>query len=155
MTESGRAQAVALLGDLVSRETWDRLESFVQLVIERQKTLNLVAASTIPQIWTRHIADSLQLLALAPNATKWIDLGAGAGFPGLVIACALVEVPGARVELVESTQKKANFLRDAVDALSLPAIVHALRIEDFTARNAGRFDVVTARAVAPLDQLLG
>jgi 16S rRNA (guanine527-N7)-methyltransferase len=155
MIESGRAQAVALLGDLVSRETWDRLESFVQLVIERQKTLNLVAASTIPQIWTRHIADSLQLLSLAPGARTWIDLGAGAGFPGLVIACALVDVPGARVELVESIQKKANFLRDVADALSLPAIVHALRIEDFTARNAGRFDVVTARALAPLDKLLG
>jgi 16S rRNA (guanine527-N7)-methyltransferase len=155
MIESGRAQAVALLGDLVSRETWDRLESFVQLVIARQKTLNLVAASTIPQIWTRHIADSLQLLSLAPEARTWIDLGAGAGFPGLVIACALVDVPGARVELVESTQKKASFLRDVADALSLPAIVHALRIEDFTARNAGRFDVVTARALAPLDKLLG
>jgi 16S rRNA (guanine527-N7)-methyltransferase len=155
MIESGRAQAVALLGDLVSRETWDRLESFVQLVIERQKTLNLVAASTIPQIWTRHIADSLQLLSLAPEARTWIDLGAGAGFPGLVIACALVDVPGARVELVESTQKKASFLRDVADALSLPAIVHAQRIEDFTARNAGRFNVVTARALAPLDKLLG
>jgi len=155
MIESGRAQAVALLGDLVSRETWDRLESFVQLVIARQKTLNLVAASTIPQIWTRHIADSLQLLSLAPGARTWIDLGAGAGFPGLVIACALADVPGARVELVESIQKKANFLRDVADALSLPAIVHALRIEDFTARNAGRFDVVTARALAPLDKLLG
>jgi len=155
MIESGRAQAVALLGDLVSRETWDRLESFVQLVIARQKTLNLVAASTIPQIWTRHIADSLQLLSLAPEARTWIDLGAGAGFPGLVIACALADVPGARVELVESIQKKANFLRDVADALSLPAIVHALRIEDFTARNAGRFDVVTARALAPLDKLLG
>ena len=155
MIESGRAQAVALLGDLVSRETWDRLESFVQLVIARQKTLNLVAASTIPQIWTRHIADSLQLLSLAPEARTWIDLGGGAGFPGLVIACALADVPGARVELVESIQKKANFLRNVADALSLPAIVHALRIEDFTARNAGRFDVVTARALAPLDKLLG
>ena len=155
MIESGRAQAVALLGDLVSRETWDRLESFVQLVIARQKTLNLVAASTIPQIWTRHIADSLQLLSLAPEARTWIDLGAGAGFPGLVIACALVEVPGASVELVESIQKKAKFLADVVDALSLPAIVHARRIEDFPAGNATRFDVVTARAVAPLDKLLG
>ena len=155
MTESGRAQAVALLGDIVSRETWGRLESFVQLVIERQKTLNLVAPSTIPQIWTRHVADSLQLLSLAPEARTWIDLGAGAGFPGLVIACALVEVPGASVELVESIQKKAKFLADVVDALSLPAIVHARRIEDVTAGNATRFDVVTARALAPLDKLLG
>jgi 16S rRNA (guanine527-N7)-methyltransferase len=106
MIESGRAQAVALLGDLVSRETWDRLESFVQLVIERQKTLNLVAASTIPQIWTRHIADSLQLLSLAPEARTWIDLGAGAGFPGLVIACALVDCPEARVSLGREHPKR-------------------------------------------------
>src|SRR5437764_12433062 len=150
MIESGRAQAVAVLGDLVSRETWDRLEGFVQLVIERQKTLNLVAASTIPQVWTRHVADSLQLFSLAPEARTWIDLGAGAGFPGLVIACALVEGARARVELIESTRKKANFLRDVVDALSLPAIVQARRIEDFVTGNQQSFDVVTARALAPL-----
>jgi 16S rRNA (guanine527-N7)-methyltransferase len=155
MTASSRAQAVVLVGDIVSRETWDRLEKLVDLVIERQKTLNLVAPSTLPHIWTRHVADSLQLLPLAPGATKWIDIGSGAGFPGLVIACALVEVPGARVELVESIRKKANFLAETIDALSLPAVVHARRIEDLTAGPFGRFDVVTARAVAPLDKLLG
>src|SRR6185503_3611429 len=79
----------------------------------------------------------------------------GAGFPGLVLACALADTPGAAVHLVESTQKKAAFLRDVVEALSLPAIVHARRIEEFTAANAARFDVVTARAVAPLEKLLG
>src|SRR5205085_12331733 len=140
MTESGRSQASTLLGDIVSRETWDRLESFVRLVIERQKALNLVAASTIPQIWTRHVADSLQLLPLAPEARTWIDLGAGAGFPGLVIACALADVPGACVELVESTQKKANFLREVVHALSLAAIVQRMRIEEFAGRNTDHFD---------------
>ena len=130
-----RAQALALFGEIVSRETWARLDQFVALLIRRQKTLNLVAASTLPQIWTRHVADSLQLLALAPTARKWIDLGAGGGFPGLVIACALAEPPGAQVHLVESTQKKAAFLRDVALALSLPAIVHARRIEDFVASN--------------------
>jgi len=154
MIGSDRAQAVALFGN-VSRETWERLERFVELVIRRQDVMNLIAPSTIPQIWTRHVADSLQLLALAPDARRWIDLGSGAGFPGLVIACALVEVSGARVDLVESIQKKANFEREVTDALSLPAIVHARRIEDFTAGSVGRFDVVTARAVAPLDKLLG
>src|SRR5436305_15258368 len=149
-----RAKAVALFGETVSRETWERLDQFVELLLTRQQTLNLIAASTIPQIWTRHVADSLQLLPLAPQARQWIDLGSGAGFPGLVIACALVQVPGARVELIESTQKKANFLRDVIDALSLPAIVHARRIEEFTAGNTVRFDVVTARALAPLNKLL-
>jgi 16S rRNA (guanine527-N7)-methyltransferase len=155
MIEPDRAQTIALFGENVSRETWERLDRFVELLTARQQTLNLVAASTLPHIWTRHIADSLQLLPLAPGARKWLDFGSGAGFPGLVIACALVEVPGARIELVESTQKKAKFLADVIDALSLPAIVHARRIEDVTREPTTRFDVVTARAVAPLDKLLG
>jgi 16S rRNA (guanine527-N7)-methyltransferase len=155
MIESDRAHAVALVGEIVSRETWERLGRYVELLTARQQTLNLVAASTLPHIWTRHIADSLQLLSLAPDARKWLDFGSGAGFPGLAIACALVEVPGARIELVESTQKKAKFLREVIDALSLPAIVHARRIEDVTREPTTRFDVVTARAVAPLDKLLG
>lgn len=150
-----RAQAIALLGEIVSRETWARLDQFVALLIRRQKTLNLVAASTLPQIWTRHVADSLQLLALAPTARTWIDLGAGAGFPGLVIACALAETSGAQIHLVESKQKKAAFLRDVAAALSLPAIVHMRRIEEFVADNAQSFDAVTARALAPLGKLLG
>jgi 16S rRNA (guanine527-N7)-methyltransferase len=149
-----QSKADALVGELVSRETWDRLGRYVALLTQRQQTLNLVAASTLPQVWTRHIADSLQLLPLAPGARKWLDFGSGAGFPGLVIACALAETAGAEVHLVESTQKKAAFLRDVVEALSLPAIVHAQRIEDFT-RHTTRFDVVTARAVAPLERLLG
>jgi 16S rRNA (guanine527-N7)-methyltransferase len=151
MIEADRARAVALFGDSVSRETWDRLDRLVQLVIERQKVVNLVAASTIPQIWMRHVADSLQLVALAPAAKRWIDLGAGAGFPGLVIACALGQT--GEVHLVESTQKKASFLREAARALALPAIVHACRIEDFVADKP--FDVVTARALAPLHRLIG
>ena len=153
--DAGRSKAISSFGDAVSRETWERLDRFVELLLARQQQVNLIAPSTIPQIWTRHIADSLQLLALARPARTWIDLGAGAGFPGLVIACALVEVPGARVDLVESTKKKANFLRDVAQALSLPAIVHEVRIEDFAAGNTIRFDVVTARALAPLDKLLG
>ena len=150
-----RAQAIALNQDSVSRETWARLDAFVARLLERQASMNLIAPSTIPKIWTRHIADSLQLLPLAPNTRRWIDFGSGAGFPGLVIACTLVEAEGGQVHLVESTQKKAAFLRDCADALLLPAIVHAARIEDFTRSNKVRFDVVTARAVAPLDKLLG
>jgi len=149
-----RAKAISLIGDAVSRETWERLDRFVELLLGRQKTLNLIAASTLPQIWTRHIADSLQLLPLAPSASRWIDLGAGAGFPGLVIACALAAQPGAQVHLVESRLKKAAFLRDAAAALGVSAIVHARRIEDFVADNRENFDVVTARALAPLDKLL-
>jgi 16S rRNA (guanine527-N7)-methyltransferase len=153
-----RAQAIALNQDSVSRETsariWARLDAFVALVLERQQVMNLIAPSTIPKIWTRHVADSLQLLRLAPNARRWIDLGSGAGFPGLVIACALADTNGAAVHLVESTQKKAAFLRDCAEALKLPAIVHAARIEDFTRQNSIKFEAVTARALASLEKLV-
>jgi len=149
-----REEALSLVHDFVSRETIARLDQVATLLIQRQKRLNLIARSTVPVLWTRHIADSLQLLPLAPGARTWIDLGSGAGFPGLALACALVEVPGTRVELVESVQKKANFLGEVIQALALPAIVHARRIEDFTAETKTRFDVVTARALAPMDRLL-
>jgi 16S rRNA (guanine527-N7)-methyltransferase len=150
-----RARAVALNPDSVSRETWARLDALVALVLERQQAINLIAASTVPQLWTRHVADSLQLLALAPAARTWVDLGSGAGFPGLAIACALADTAGAAVHLVESTRKKAAFLAEAAAALTLPVTVHPDRIEDFAAANRVSFDVVTARAVAPLSKLLG
>ncbi len=150
-----RARAVALAPQSVSRETWSRLDRLVTLVVERQQHMNIIAPSTIPQIWTRHVADSLQLLPLAPGALRWVDLGSGAGFPGLAIACALTGTPGAEVHLVESTQKKAAFLSEATRELGLPVVVHPIRIEDFAAKNQIRFDVVTARALAPLPKLLG
>jgi 16S rRNA (guanine527-N7)-methyltransferase len=150
-----RAQAVALNQDSVSRETWSRLDRLVERLLQVQQHTNLVANSTLPHVWTRHVADSLQLLELEPGAARWIDIGSGAGFPGLVIACALADTAGAEVHLVESIQKKANFLRDCVNALGVPAIVHARRIEDFSKVNKRAFDAVTARAVAPLDKLLG
>jgi 16S rRNA (guanine527-N7)-methyltransferase len=126
----------------------------VELLLRQQQTMNLVSASTVAQLWTRHIADSLQLIALAPAARMWVDLGSGAGFPGLVIACVLADNPGACVHLVESTKKKAAFLADAARELGVPAIVHPERIEDFTAANRVSFDVVTARALASLPKLL-
>ena len=150
-----RAQAIALNQDSVSRETWERLDGLVARLLQWQQHTNLIAESTVAQVWTRHVADSLQLLELAPDAKTWIDLGSGAGFPGLVIACARADMSGAQVHLVESKQKKANFLRECATALGIPAIVHAQRIEDFTRANKRTFDVVTARALAPLDKLLG
>ena len=138
----------------VSRETAERLDGLVELLLRWSTHTNLIARSTLPTIWTRHIADSLQLLPLAPNTKCWIDLGSGAGFPGLVIACALAGEPGAKVHLVESIQKKATFLCEAAERLQLPATVHAVRIEDFGKNLQFRPDVVTARALAPLDELL-
>lgn len=138
----------------VSREIAARLDRFVELLLDWQQRMNLIAPSTVPVIWSRHIADSLQLLDLAPDASIWIDLGSGAGFPGLVLACAIADRPGAQVHLVESTGKKANFLREAARHIDVPATVHAVRIEEFVKTFAGRADVVTARALAPLKEIL-
>jgi len=148
-----RERALALAD--VSRETPDRLDGLVALLLRWQQTTNLVAPSTIPTLWTRHIADSLQLVALAPAARVWVDLGSGGGFPGLVIACALADVDGARVHLVESNGKKAAFLREAARNLRLPVVVHHRRIEDFVKTFDESVDIVTSRALAPLLDLLG
>jgi len=137
----------------VSRETEKRLDAFVAILLEWQQRQNLIAASTIPQIWTRHVADSLQLLKLAPQAKTWADLGSGGGFPGIPIACALAGKPGTMVHLIESNGKKAAFLRAAVAATGVAAKVHHMRAEDFGESCAERIEVVTARALAPLKEL--
>jgi 16S rRNA (guanine527-N7)-methyltransferase len=138
----------------VSRETTERLDRFVATLLAWQQRMNLISRSTEASVWTRHVADSLQLLSLAPETRVWADLGAGAGFPGLAIACALAARPGAEVHLVESNGKKAAFLREAVQATGAPGIVHQMRIEEFVEKTVQTFDVVTARALAPLPQLL-
>jgi len=150
--EEDRARALELVP--VSRETVARLDRFVAVLLDGQRRINLIAPSTEPALWTRHIADSLQLLALAPQARLWADFGSGAGFPGLAIACALADTPGARVHLVESSTKKAAFLREAVRAADVPVIVHAVRIADFVKQPPEHIEVVTARAVASLTELL-
>ena len=139
----------------VSRETEARLDRFVELLIEWQAKTNLVAPSTLSHIWTRHVADSLQLLALAPSAKIWVDLGSGGGFPGVVLACALADTQGARVHLIERNARKAAFLREALRATSAPGLVHPTRIEDTVDSIPSPIDCVTARALAPLHQLLG
>jgi 16S rRNA (guanine527-N7)-methyltransferase len=148
-------KAAALKLTPVSHETESRLDRYVALLLEWQAKTNLVAPSTLPHLWTRHIADSLQLLALAPAAQIWIDLGSGGGFPGVVLACALAERPGAMVHLVERNAKKAAFLREAIRVTAAAGTVHMADIEDSVDRIAGPIDCVTARAVAPLHQLIG
>lgn len=146
-------KAIALALCPVSRETEERLDGFVGLLLRWQDKLNLIAPSTLSTVWTRHVADSLQLLPLAPRARAWVDLGSGAGFPGIIIACALAGQPGARVHLVESNGKKAAFLREAVRATGVPALVHQVRAEKFRESCAEPIDAVTARALAPLKTL--
>lgn len=150
---SDKAEALALTP--VSRETEARLDLYLNLLRQWQAKTNLVAPSTLPHLWTRHVADSLQLLGLAPTAKTWIDLGSGGGFPGIVLACALAENPGVRVHLVERNAKKAAFLREALRITGAPGIVHAGGIEDIVDSIEGPIDCVTARALAPLHQLIG
>jgi len=132
----------------VSRETMAKLDRYAELLAEWNQKFNLVADSTLPQIWTRHFLDSAQILKYLPNTEVCIaDLGSGAGFPGLVLA-----IMGAKnVHLVESTGKKANFLREVIKELGLSAEVHNERVESLAGLKP---DIVTARALGSLLDLL-
>jgi len=145
---------LALAGFDVSRETRERLEILVAELRRWQRAKNLVGPKTLDAIWSRHIADSLQLADLAPDAKIWLDLGSGAGFPGLVIAIAFAERPGMRVHCVESNGRKCSFLRHAARMTGAPVTVHNQRIEDVIPAFQGNVDVLTARALAPLSHLL-
>jgi 16S rRNA (guanine527-N7)-methyltransferase len=127
------------------------LEAFRGMLADWNQRMNLVGPSALAEFWLRHALDSAQLLALAPKAKVWADLGAGAGFPGLVLAIMLKGREGAQVHLVESMAKRCRFLQAVVDALDLPATVHNARAEDLTLK----VHVVAARACAPLARLLG
>lgn len=134
----------------VSRETWQRLEDYVSLLLEASKEQNLIAASTVPHIWARHVVDSAQLLLLAKDAGdgSWVDLGSGAGLPALVIAC-LDQRP---MLMIETRRKRVDFLNSVIDQLGLDhAKVFAGRVEVAPAMNAA---VISARAYAPLPKLL-
>jgi 16S rRNA (guanine527-N7)-methyltransferase len=144
-----KARALALTP--VSRETEERLDRYVELLLHWQSTVNLVSPSTLRELWTRHVADSLQLIPLAPQARIWADLGSGGGFPGLPIALAGKAVT--RVHLIESNGKKAAFLREVVRVMGARAVVHQERAEKFGESCAETVHVVTARAVAPLKTL--
>jgi 16S rRNA (guanine527-N7)-methyltransferase len=137
----------------VSRETEQHLDLFVDALLLWQRTTNLVATSTLAHLWTRHIADSLQLIALAPQARVWVDFGSGGGFPGIPIACVLAHEPGAMIHLIESNGKKAAFLREVVRITGVPAKIHQQRVEKFGESCEEAVHVVTARALAPLKTL--
>ena len=133
---------------LVSHEARRMLLAYASLLVEWNEKFNLVASSTIPDLWTRHMLDSAQLFPLLPKGTKvLVDLGSGAGFPALVLS--ILGVP--EVHVIESTGKKASFLRHVAEALHLNVTVHQARIESVRDLQA---DVVTARAVTALPSLL-
>lgn len=136
----------------VSRETFDRLVAFEARFRQWNSRINLVADSTLADFWTRHILDSAQLVRIAPSSiTRWLDLGSGGGFPGLVVAFLL---PGAtRIALVESNRKKAGFLSAIAGEFNLAVDVYPVRIEQ-APQKVPRADVVSARALASLPTLL-
>jgi len=138
----------------VPRETIHRLSRYAALLGQWQKRTNLVGPSTLPALWSRHFADSAQLCALAPDARLWLDLGSGAGFPGLVVAIVQTGKPDFRMHLVESNRKKCAFLAEVARETDAPVDVHAMRIEEFAESVQGlKPDVVSARALAPLPRL--
>ena len=137
----------------VSRETEERLAVLVAELERWQRAKNLVSTATLGEVWTRHIADSLQLFEHAPEASRWLDLGSGGGFPGLVLGIRLAEV-GGHIDLVESNARKCAFLRHAARLTGAAVTVHAARIEDAMPQFLNKVDAVTARALAPLPLLL-
>jgi 16S rRNA (guanine527-N7)-methyltransferase len=136
----------------VSRESLDRLEILVTLLLDWQKHINLIAPSTIGDVWNRHVIDSLQLVPLLPSNTLAIaDLGSGAGFPALVLAA----VQPATVHMYEANMKKVAFMNEALRQMKCKAVVHRERLEPHQApQNMPLVQVVTARAFAPLPLLL-
>jgi 16S rRNA (guanine527-N7)-methyltransferase len=148
---SSSVQARALPN--VSRETKEKLELLESELRRWQAIKNLVGPATLDRIWDRHIVDSLQLLDLAPEAKTWVDLGSGAGFPGLVLAIAGAE-RGLKVHLVESNSRKCAFLRHIARLTGVSATIHAARLETVIPGFVGKADVVSARALASLTLLL-
>lgn len=145
-------QAVA---DLVSKDVFDRLEIYHALLVKWQKSINLVAPSTLTDIWGRHILDSLQLLDHVGDWKNWVDIGSGGGFPGLVVAIA-GGGEGRAIHLIESDKRKASFLKNVSRETSSPVHVHCDRIERVLPllTDGEKFDVISARALAPLEKLV-
>ncbi len=138
----------------VSREIEERFAVYVDLLQRWRNVTNLISEKTSNAIWTRHIADCAQALLLVPTARRWVDVGSGAGFPGLVIAMQLACDDGAVVHCIESDQRKSAFLREAVRATQSPAIIHSTPVQSFRPTLFGAVDAVTSRALAPLPIVL-
>lgn len=149
MTREEAIAAAVRLGLNLSDDTWQRLDLHAEALVKWQRAINLVASSTLSDIWGRHVLDSLQVLALIPaDARSLVDLGSGAGFPGLTLAIAR---PDLAVRLVESDARKSAFLGDVARRAAPNVTIINKRIEAVAAEPA---DIVTARALAPLPKLL-
>jgi len=153
LTNNGKYQRLIEVAGPVSRETFEELHAFESMFRTWASRINLAAPSTLDDVWDRHILDSAQLVPLARGALRYLDLGSGGGFPGLVLAFLLKGKPGGQIDLVESNRKKAGFLQAVTGQFSLPARIHARRIDEKIS-GLEQPEVVTARALAPLPLLL-
>lgn len=147
-----RAAGLALIG--ANRQIEDRLAEYVELLARWRGITNLISESAFSQVWTRHVADCAQLVGYAPLARRWVDLGSGGGFPGMVIGLLLAEIRGAEVHCLEADQRKCAFLREVARATAAPVHIHAARIEVFDSYTLLPVDAVTSRALAPLSRLI-
>lgn len=138
---------------IVSRETIEKFRVYIGELARWQQIKNLVSSSTLNDVWSRHILDSAQLFAVAPTEKRWLDLGSGGGLPGVIIGILLSET-GGHIHLVEANARKCSFLRHVVRLTGASASVHHRRVEDCISQFDGTIDVVTARALAPLPQLV-
>jgi 16S rRNA (guanine527-N7)-methyltransferase len=132
-----------------------RLEIYAQLLEKWQRAVNLVGKSTLDELWVRHFADCLQVPKAVPQARRWLDLGSGAGFPGLVTAIKYAGEADTKVHLIESDRRKCAFLRTVARETAAPALIHCGRLEEILPALNEPIDGVSARALAPLDALLG
>ncbi len=137
----------------VSRETYEQLCVYEQLLLRWQKKTNLIGSGTVGEIWARHIIDSFQSVVILPNANHWVDIGSGGGLPGIIIAQQLQSDKSSKVHLVESNVKKCVFLRQVSREAGIRVNIYNQRIDD-ALDHLGRPNVVTARAVAPLGKLM-
>jgi 16S rRNA (guanine527-N7)-methyltransferase len=153
LTES-KFESLGLVVPDVSRETYQRLIQFEDMFRTWNATINLAASSTLSEFWTRHVLDSAQLADIRPLTGNWLDLGSGGGLPGVILAILAGQKREAMVQLVESKGKKAAFLQSVIGQTLSPGKVHVMRIEDAANMIKG-VDVVTARALAPLKELIG
>jgi 16S rRNA (guanine527-N7)-methyltransferase len=153
LTLAAIRSAHPLLAEL-PEETVRRLDIYANLLKKWQRTINLVGKSTLLDLWVRHFADSLQVSHAVPEARRWLDLGSGAGFPGLVTAIKYAGEPGTKIHLIEADQRKCAFLRTVAAETSAPAIVHCNRLETVLPALLEPIDAVSARALAPLEDLV-